>query len=84
MATVLPPPSKRQRLEASNRSRDQQDIVPPDVGSLKIRFINTITGVPIGEGPILVPIADATPKNLELLINKLQGHVSYSTCPMSI
>jgi len=78
MATVLPPPSKRQRLETLERSREQQDIntVPSDAGSLRIRFFDEATGLPIGKGPALVPVADATPKNLELLLNALQVHVS--------
>lgn len=77
MATVLPPPSKRQRLETLERSREQQDInnVPSDVGSLRIQFFDETTGLPIGKGPVLVPVADATPKNLELLLNTIQGHV---------
>jgi ribosome assembly protein 4 len=78
MATVLPPPSKRQRTEAAERSRAQQDIeeVPSDAGSLRLQFYDETTGLPIGQGPVLVPVADATPKNLELLLNTLQGHVS--------
>ena len=79
MATVLPPPSKRQRTEAAERSRAQQDIeeVPSDAGSLRLQFYDETTGLPIGQGPVLVPVADATPKNLELLLNTLQGHVSF-------
>lgn len=78
MATVLPPPSKRQRLETLERAREQQDInnVPSDAGSLRIQFFDETTGLPIGKGPVLVPVADSTPKNLELLLNTLQGHVS--------
>ena len=78
MATVLPPPSKRQRTEASAKAREQQDIeeVPSDAGSLRLQFFDETTGLPIGQGPVLVPVADATPKNLELLLNTLQGHVS--------
>jgi hypothetical protein len=38
-----------------------------------------------GKGPVLVPVADATPKNLELLLNTLQGHVGIESlhghCP---
>ncbi|KAI9734446.1 MAG: hypothetical protein M1818_006835 [Claussenomyces sp. TS43310] len=76
MATVLPPPSKRQRLEAEERSREQQETetIPADAGSVRIQFFDEITGQPIGQGPVLVPVADANPKNLELLINTLQGH----------
>jgi hypothetical protein len=77
MATVLPPPSKRQRLETLERSREQQDInTVPYAGSLRIQFFDETTGLPIGKGPVLVPVADATPKNLELLLNTLQDHVS--------
>jgi len=77
MATVVPPPSKRQRTDASNRAREQQEIevIPSDAGTLRIQFFDETTGLPIGNGPVLVPVADATPKNLELLLNALQGHV---------
>ncbi|KAH8770263.1 WD40-repeat-containing domain protein [Hyaloscypha finlandica] len=83
MATVLPPPSKRQRTEAAERSRAQQDIeeVPSDAGSLRLQFFDETTGLPIGQGPVLVPVADATPKNLELLLNTLQGHESSEYIP---
>jgi len=78
MTTVLPPLSKRQRLEKWEKSKEQQDIndVPADAGSLRLQFVDERTGTPIGGGPVLVPVADATPKNLELLVNKLLGHVS--------
>ena len=78
MATVLPPPSKRQRTDAAERAREQQEIeeIPSDAGSLKLQFFDETTGLPIGQGPVLVPVADANPKNLELLLNTLQGHVS--------
>jgi len=78
MTTVLPPPSKRQRTDAADRARQQQDIevIPDDAGSLKLQFFDETTGLAIGQGPILVPVADATPKNLEILLNALQGHVS--------
>jgi len=77
MATVVPPPSKRQRTDASNRAREQQaiEVIPADAGTLRIQFFDETTGLPIGDGPVLVPVADATPKNLELLLNALQGHV---------
>jgi len=78
MATVVPPPSKRQRTDASNRAREQQEIevIPQDAGTLRLQFFDETTGLPIGDGPVLVPVVDATPKNLELLLNALQGHVS--------
>lgn len=78
MSTQLPPPSKRQRTDALERSRAQQDIeeIPSDAGSLRIQFFDETTGLPIGNGPVLVPVANADPKNLELLLNTLLGHVS--------
>ena len=78
MATVLPPPSKRQRTDAADRAREQQDIevIPHDAGSLRLQFFDETTGLPIGSGPVLVPVAEANPKNLELLLNTLQGNVS--------
>ena len=81
MATVLPPPSKRQRTDAADRAREQQDIeeIPRDAGSLRLQFFDETTGLPIGQGPILVPVADANPKNLELLLNTLQGKVGTET-----
>jgi ribosome assembly protein 4 len=77
MSTVVPPPSKRQRVAASERAAAQQSIeeIPADAGSLRIQFFDETTGLPIGSGPVLVPVADANPKNLELLLNALQGHV---------
>lgn len=83
MATVVPPPSKRQRTEAANRAREQQDIeeIPSDAGSLRLQFFDETTGLPIGDGPVLVPVADANPKNLELLLNTLQGHVNAQLIP---
>jgi hypothetical protein len=86
MATVLPPLSKRQRTEAAERSREQQNIeeVPSDAGSLRLQFFDETTGLPIGQGPVLVPVADANPKNLELLLNTLQGHVSMNALIINI
>jgi ribosome assembly protein 4 len=77
MATILPPPSKRQRTDAAEKARLQQDIevIPSDAGTLRLQFFDETTGLAIGDGPVLVPVADATPKNLEILLNALQGHV---------
>lgn len=81
MATVLPPPSKRQQTDAAERAREQQDVeeIPSDAGSLRLQFFDEITGLPIGQGPVLVPVADANPKNLELLLNTLQEHVKIAS-----
>ncbi len=80
MATILPPPSKRQKRETLERSIEQQDVGngPSGAGSLRLQFIDEMTGLPITKGPVVVAVKDATPKNLELLVNKLQGHASHS------
>lgn len=76
MATLPPPPSKRQKLADEQRAREQQDVntIPGDLGSIRIHFFNQATGKATG-GAISVPVADATVKNLELLLNSLQGNV---------
>lgn len=85
MATVVPPPSKRQKREGLERSRVQQDVTiaaqGPE-GSFKARFLD-------GDGKqmadvIEVPLADASEKNLSLLLNTLMSRVcnfSYSQAP---
>jgi ribosome assembly protein 4 len=62
------------------KSREQLDVsnVASDAGSLRIQFIDQMTGKPFMKGPVLVAIKDATPKNLEILVNALQGHVRRS------
>ncbi|CAD6504585.1 BgTH12-00093 [Blumeria graminis f. sp. triticale] len=75
MATVLPPLSKRQKTEASDKAREQQvlDEIPKNAGSVRIQFFDEITGLPVGV-PTQVSVADASPKNLELLLNNLQAN----------
>lgn len=76
MATILPPPSKRQRTNVAEKSRTQQDVdtIPGDLGSVRVQFFDQSTGKPTG-APVAIPVADATVKNLELLLNTLQGNV---------
>ncbi|EPE06856.1 wd repeat-containing protein [Ophiostoma piceae UAMH 11346] len=74
MATVLPPPPKRQRREEIARTQVQQDItigLPPDHGSFKARFVDA-DGQQMAD-VIEVPIADASEKNVSLLLNTLLG-----------
>jgi ribosome assembly protein 4 len=81
MATVVPPPSKRQKRDELERSKVQQDVTiaasgPP--GSFKARFLD-------GDGKqmadvIEVPLADASEKNLSLLLNTLLARVRHSHC----
>lgn len=76
MATVLPPPTKRQRTATAIKAKEQQDIdsIPEHLGSVRVQFHDHATGQPVGP-PVSVPVADATVANLELLLNTLQGHV---------
>lgn len=74
MATVVPPPSKRQRREDLEKSRVQQDVsvINGPVGSFKARFVD-----PDGKATevVEVPLADASEKNLSLLLNTLYARV---------
>lgn len=77
MATVVPPPSKRQKREEIERTQTQQDVAPllaTDLGSFKASFVN-------GDGQqmtdvIEINFADATEKNVSVLLNTLLGRVS--------
>ncbi|KAL8637262.1 MAG: hypothetical protein Q9228_005451, partial [Teloschistes exilis] len=75
MATLIPPPSKRQRVAVAEKAREQQDIdtIPGHLGSVRVHFFDQSTGKPTG-APVAIPVADATVKNLELLLNTLQGN----------
>ena len=74
---MLPPPSKRQRIATAERARKQQDIdaIPDNLGSIRVQFHDRATGKSAGP-PVSVQVADATVKNLELLLNELLGNVS--------
>lgn len=74
MATIPPPPNKKQKTAAAERAREQQDLdlIPADLGNVRVRFFDETTGHEIGD-TISIPVADATTKNLELLVNSLLG-----------
>ena len=76
MATAVPPPSKRQRTAIAEKAREQQDvdIIPSDLGSIRVQFVDQATGQSSG-APVLIAVADTTVKNLELLLNKQQDNV---------
>src|SRR5277367_714698 len=74
MATIVPPPSKRQKLEASEKARTQAEIavIPDNLGSIRVQFVDQSTGTPTG--PVVsILVQDATVRNLENLLNTLQG-----------
>ncbi|KAL9117159.1 MAG: hypothetical protein Q9187_006307 [Circinaria calcarea] len=82
MATVIPPPSKRQRTAIAERAREQQDVkeIPDNLGSVRVQFFDQATGKSTG-GAISIPVADATVKNLELLVNSLLGNHASERIP---
>ena len=52
MATVPPPPSKKQSKAEAERTRQQQDVredIPSDLGNVRLRFFDETTGNPIGD-----------------------------------
>lgn len=77
MATLVPPPSKRQKLETAEKARLQQEIesIPDNLGSVRVQFFDQATGSVTGPA-VSVPVAYANVKNLETLLNTLQGNVS--------
>jgi ribosome assembly protein 4 len=76
MATLVPPPSKRQKLETAEKTRLQQEVesIPDNLGSVRVQFFDQATGSATGPS-VSVPVADANIKNLETLLNTLQGNV---------
>lgn len=76
MATVFPPPSKRQKREVAERAQQQQEIqaIPENLGNVRVQFFDQATGKPTGPA-VAVPVANANVKNLETLLNTLQGNV---------
>lgn len=81
MATLVPPPSKRQKLAEQEKARLQQDLntIPTDLGSIRVQFCDQTTGNATGPA-VAVPIENATVKNLETVLNTLQQNVCESTC----
>lgn len=76
MATVLPPPSKRQKTAAAAIAREQIELpaAPPE-GTQRIQFRDADTGA--AQGPVVsVSLTDLTPKNLSLLLNSLLGNTN--------
>lgn len=76
MSTVLPPPSKRQKREQLEKTQKQADvaaIVLGEDGSFKARFVDS-DGNQLTEA-IEIPLAEASEKNISLLLNTMLGKV---------
>ncbi|KAF2157117.1 WD40 repeat-like protein [Myriangium duriaei CBS 260.36] len=72
MATVLPPPSKRQRTQAAQRARDQVSPEQIPDGLQRIQFRDADSGQAQGS-VVTLSLSDLTPQNLSLLLNSLLG-----------
>lgn len=78
MATLVPPPSKRQRVEHSEKSRIQQDVeaqpdpVAEDAGDIRLELRDETTNKATGP-PIIIALKDANLKNLTTLANQRRG-----------
>ncbi|KAG8623447.1 hypothetical protein KVT40_008423 [Elsinoe batatas] len=69
MATVLPPPSKRQKTLEAHRAREQ--VVVPQ-GQQRLQFKDADSGE--AQGPVVtLSLGDLLPENLSLLLNTLLG-----------
>ena len=80
MATVPPPPSKRQKVAADAAKEEAEEAmrIPENLGSVRVQFEDASSGAATGT-PISIPISQATTKNLEHLLNDLKG-----VCTLSI
>ncbi|KAB8336841.1 hypothetical protein FH972_021149 [Carpinus fangiana] len=60
MATVLPPPSKRQKLAAEQEKQQLEDAqrIPDGLGDVRVQFVDQASGQPTG-GPVSLPVAHA-------------------------
>lgn len=82
MATVIPPPSKRQKLAQTEKVEATAEAtrIPDDLGSVRVQFVDQSTGKSTGP-TVAVPVKDATIKNLETLLNTLQGNEAGEKLP---
>lgn len=76
MATLVPPPSKRQKLSATEKAeREAEDArIPDGLGSIRVQFVDQSTGKSAGPA-VAISVQQATVKNLESLLNTLQAKV---------
>lgn len=80
MATVLPPPSKKRRIELAELAQNQQNIdrIPSDAGSVRVQFKNQESGEHVGAS-ILVPLTESTVENLERIYNSISNQVGLTS-----
>ena len=74
MATLPPPPSKRQKTAAAALASQQAAVPEIPSGSVRVKFIDQATGESNDLPVVSIPLQQAQVKNLETLLNELQGH----------
>lgn len=81
MATVIPPPSKRQRREALERTQVQRpdDSSSQPQGSFRVRFVD-VDSQQLAD-IVEVSFSDATEKNMSQLLNALLQHDQEDSVP---
>lgn len=72
MATIPPPPSKKQKIaaEVSKTREIEANAVPSGLGSVRVQFVDQASGKVTG-APVALPVAQANVKNLERVVNEL-------------
>lgn len=72
MATIPPPPSKRQKLasETAKAAEIEENAIPQGLGSVRVQFVDQATGRVTG-APVALPVAQANVRNLERVVNEL-------------
>lgn len=84
MATLVPPPSKRQKISAIEKAERQAEDarIPDGLGSIRVQFVDQSTGKSAGPA-VAISVQQATVKNLESLLNNLQAKVGTKSYDMS-
>ena len=73
MATLPPPLSKKQKTAVAQKSAKQDtSLTSLPQGNVRLRFYDHETDNPLGPS-ILIPLAQATTQNLNLLVKNLKG-----------
>ena len=84
MATIPPPPSKRQKVaaEATRIEDEEAQRIPEGLGDVRVQFVDASSGKATG-GPMNIPIQQATSRNLEMLVNELVRAVCMPLAPQN-
>ena len=85
MATVPPRPNKKQKIAADTAKlqAEEENRIPEGLGNVRVQFLDETTGNATG-APVTLPLAQASVKNLELLLNSLLQNVRMLFASMSM